>query len=184
MKIRQANPTAAGRELLELAQVPKSDGILQALPIKLMFRRRILYLSSFSIPLYTTPAYSCSYIFQTNQRPSTLLKRVHSLAMSNPPVQPADNGMAVVAPNLESNPTTVASHVPQIAVKDGDDSMSENEQPLSKSKANGARKRVDNSSDEEEKPLVSLSQQGFYASSVENQCAMCVKDVIRGPPDL
>ncbi|OWZ52164.1 DNA topoisomerase I [Cryptococcus neoformans var. grubii Br795] len=118
-----------------------------------MFRRRILYLSSFSIPLYTTPAYSCSYTFQTNQRPSTLLKRVHSLTMSNPPVQPADNGMAVVAPNLESNPATVASHVPQIAVKDGDDSMSENEQPLSKSKANGARKRVDNSSDEEEKPL-------------------------------
>lgn len=77
--------------------------------------------------------------------------------MSNPPMQPADNGMAVVAPNLESNPTTVASHAPQIAVKDGNDSMSEDEQPLAKSKANGARKRVENSSDEEEKPLVSLS---------------------------
>lgn len=76
--------------------------------------------------------------------------------MSNPPVQPANDGMAVVAPNLESNPTTVASHVPEISAKDRDNSMSEDEQPLAKTKVNGARKRVDNSSDEEEKPLVSV----------------------------
>lgn len=121
-----------------------------------MLRRRILCFSSFSIPLYTVPTYSYSYISQANQRPYTLLKRVHSLAMSNPPVQPANDGMAVVAPNLESNPTTVASHAPEISAKDRDDSMSEDEQPLAKTKVNGARKRVDNSSDEEEKPLVSV----------------------------
>ncbi|WVQ90868.1 hypothetical protein IAS59_004653 [Cryptococcus gattii] len=52
--------------------------------------------------------------------------------MSNPPVQPAND---------------------EISAKDRDDSMSEDEQPLAKTKVNGARKRVDNSSDEEEKPL-------------------------------
>ncbi|KAL0245764.1 hypothetical protein I308_104900 [Cryptococcus tetragattii IND107] len=52
--------------------------------------------------------------------------------MSNPPVQPAND---------------------EISARDRDDSMSEDEQPLAKTKVNGARKRVDNSSDEEEKPL-------------------------------
>ncbi|WVQ73063.1 hypothetical protein IAR50_002626 [Cryptococcus sp. DSM 104548] len=67
--------------------------------------------------------------------------------MSVQAVQPAQEDMAVVAPNAEADAANNAAHAPQI---DEDSEMSEEEQPLRK--VNGARKRAD-SSDEDEKPL-------------------------------
>ncbi|WVQ67072.1 uncharacterized protein L199_005265 [Kwoniella botswanensis] len=65
----------------------------------------------------------------------------------------ASDNMAVVAPNLESTPSIIAAHAPQ--VKDDDESMSEDDKPLMKKQQQQNNKRVGGgtSSSEDEKPL-------------------------------
>ncbi|WVR00294.1 hypothetical protein IAU59_007437 [Kwoniella sp. CBS 9459] len=69
----------------------------------------------------------------------------------------ATDGMAVVAPNLESTPSTLATHAPQ--VEDENMSLSEDEKPLLKRKngaaanGNGNKQGGGASSSEDEKPL-------------------------------
>ncbi|WVW86067.1 hypothetical protein I302_108106 [Kwoniella bestiolae CBS 10118] len=65
----------------------------------------------------------------------------------------AADEMAVVAPNLESTPATIAAHAPQVE----DESMSEDDKPLLKKQQvnGGAKKRIGggSSSSEDDKPL-------------------------------
>ncbi|OCF61204.1 DNA topoisomerase I [Kwoniella mangroviensis CBS 10435] len=70
------------------------------------------------------------------------------------PANGATDSMAVVAPNLESTPSIIAAHAPQ--VKDDDESMSEDDKPLMKKQQrqqNNKRVGGGTSSSEDEKPL-------------------------------